>query len=281
MDTGIQWPCPNTTSANLTNPTNQCTLNQLCGFGDRPYAEKSLPDQSFRFFIPIFLHAGFVHIGFNMLLQILVGGEMEREIGTLRFVLVYLASGIFGFVLGGNFAPQGIASTGASGSLFGIIAIMLLDLFYHWGKRRSPWVDLAWLLFDIVISFALGLLPGLDNFSHIGGFLMGLMLGISLLHSPDPLRRRIGADPPNYRSSRQTRKTSFMGILDAVKDPVGFVKGRKPLWWVWWLVRATMLVVALVVFIVLIKNFYLPNPKTCHWCKYLSCIVSLAVILLV
>ena len=210
-----------------------------------------------------------------MLLQILLGKEIEILIGSIRFLIIYLSSGIFGFILGGNFAPQGIASTGASGSLFGIIALMLLDLLYHWEERQSPWVDLAWLIFDIVISFALGLLPGLDNFSHIGGFLMGLVLGICLIHSPEILRRRVGADLPPYASVQQARKLADNGDIKAfMKEPVAFFKGRKPLWWAWWLVRAAALIGAFVVFIVLLKNFYKASPKTCHWCKYLSCIVS-------
>ena len=51
---------------------------------------------------------------------------MEKAIGTVRFVIVYFPSGIMGFILGANFAGNGIASTGCSGSLFGIIALVLL-----------------------------------------------------------------------------------------------------------------------------------------------------------
>ena len=275
LDKTIDWPCPNTTSTSLDDTSNQCQLNNLCGFHDKAYTKSNSPNQWFRFIIPIFLHAGFIHIAFNMLLQILLGREIEILIGSIRFLVIYLSSGIFGFILGGNFAPQGIASTGASGSLFGVIAIMLLDLFYHWGERRSPWVDLAWLIFDIAISFALGLLPGLDNFSHIGGFLMGLVLGICLIHSPEVLRRRVGADLPPYASVQQAHKLADNGdIKTFVKEPMAFFKGRKPLWWAWWLVRAAALIGAFVVFIALLKNFYKTDPKTCHWCRYLSCIVS-------
>lgn len=200
---------------------------------------------------------------------------MEKEIGSVRFFIVYLSSGIFGFVLGGNLAPEGIASTGASGSLFGIIALNLLDLLYHWGQVKSPWVDLSWLLVDIVISFVLGLLPGLDNFSHIGGFLMGLVLGICLMHSPDVLRRRVGADLPPYASVKRSQSRIEEGNVKAfIKEPVAFFKGRKPLWWAWWLVRAAALIAALVCFIVLLKNFYKKDPDTCDWCRYLSCIAS-------
>ena len=274
LDPSVPWPCPNTTTLESTGNSTACALNDLCGFGNGPYSEDHPPRQWFRFIVPIFLHAGFIHIGFNMILQLLVGREVEIEIGSIRFFFVYISSGIFGFVLGGNFAPEGIASTGASGSLFGIIAIMLLDLLYHWEERRNPWSDLAWIVVDIVISFVLGLLPGLDNFSHIGGFLMGLVLGVCILHSPDVLRRRVGADLPPYATVRQSRKAMDTGgIQGFVKEPVGFFKGRKPLWWAWWLVRVAALIGVLAGFIVLVQNFYKANPTKCHWCQYLSCIV--------
>jgi membrane associated rhomboid family serine protease len=45
----------------------------------------------------------------------------EREKGTVPFLIVYLAGGIYGFVLGGNFSRPAIPSVGASGSLFAIV----------------------------------------------------------------------------------------------------------------------------------------------------------------
>jgi membrane associated rhomboid family serine protease len=274
----IYWPCPNTTTSDSSDPSQKCTLSDLCGFGGVPNPlyngnmnQSPEPNQWFRFIIPIFMHAGLVHIGFNLLLQLTMGREMEKSIGSIRFFLVYISAGIFGFVMGGNYAATGIASTGASGSLFGVIALTLLDLLYSWKDRRSPVKDLMFILLDVVISFVLGLLPGLDNFSHIGGFLMGLALGICLLHSPNALRRRIGEDEPyaavNSGYLAQGKQPTF------IKSPVGFFKGRKPLWWAWWLIRAGALVLVAVVFILLLNNFYIYH-KTCSWCKYLSCLVS-------
>ena len=266
-DSSVLWPCPNT----KTNDA-KCSLKELCGFNEK----KVQPRQWFRFITPIFMHAGIVHIGFNLLLQLTLGKEMEQEIGPLRFALVYICSGIFGFVLGGNFAPNGIASTGASGALFGVIALMLLDLLYYWDERRSPWVDLGWIIFEIAISFVLGLLPGLDNFSHIGGFLMGLVLGVCILHSPNALRKRIGLDEAPYTPVASTGKYSDAGaggIIGFAKQPVGFFKGRKPLWWAWWLVRAAALIGVLTGFILLLQNFYKDHPSSCSWCKHLSCLV--------
>jgi hypothetical protein len=123
----------------------------------------------------------------------------------------------------------------------------------------------------------LGLLPGLDNFSHIGGFLMGLVLGVCILHSPSALRRRINQDEPPYTQVQNRIKDGDgveSGVQSFLKSPVGFFKGRKPLWWAWWIIRAAALTTVLVIFIVLLNNFYVYR-KTCSWCKYLSCLVSL------
>jgi membrane associated rhomboid family serine protease len=282
------WPCPWTRTNDANSADNKCTLQQLCGFPGYKVpnpdpknrglklSQTPAPNQWFRFIIPMFLHAGFVHIGFNLVLQLIMGREMERIIGSIRFALVYFSSGIFGFVLGGNFAPTGIASTGASGCLFGILALVLLDLLYTWKEQPSPRRDLFWICIDIVISFVLGLLPGLDNFSHIGGFLMGLVLGICILHSPNPLRERTGQDEPPYTpmDGRKIAPVDGTALKGFAKQPVGFFKGRKPLWWAWWLLRAGSLIGVLVAFIVLLNNFY-KYQNSCSWCKYLSCLVSL------
>lgn len=281
----VSMQCPNTT----TNDAN-CHLAELCGFGlSLPLTsagKQSQPNQWYRFITPIFLHGGLVHIGFNMLLQLTMGRDIELQIGTLRFLLVYFSAGIFGFVLGGNFAANGLPSTGCSGSLFGIIALTLLDLFYTWKSRVSPVKDLAFILLDVVISFFLGLLPGLDNFSHIGGFLMGLCLGVCLLHSPESLRERIGLDGEGEGSGYKTvpfateeglnpmsAELTKVEMKSFAKRPVGFFKGRKPAWWAWWLLRAGAAVGVTLAFVLLVRNFYVFEKK-CAWCKYLSCLVS-------
>jgi membrane associated rhomboid family serine protease len=281
----VLFPCPNTTDTTAT-----CSLSELCGMSGVPNPDppQSLdhnpqPNQWYRFITPIFLHAGLIHIGFNMLLQMTLGRDMEREIGSIRFFLIYFAAGIFGFVFGGNFAPPGIAPVGASGSLFGIFALSLLSLLYTWKERRKPGKDLAFIILDIVISFALGLLPGFDNFSHIGGFLMGLVAGICVLHSPNSLRKRTHQDHPPYTPmspgdgrSRTEVMARGEGMRGFIKNPVGFFKGRVAWWWAWWLVRVGALLTILIVFIVLLNNFYVYRTE-CSWCKYLSCLVSLTI----
>lgn len=139
--------------------------------------------------------------------------------------------------------------------------------------------DLIFLLIDIIISFVLGLLPFIDNFAHIGGFVAGIALGMVFMHSPNQIRKRTGisSDPPYtqavptnpYNSS--SGDNNLTGLGGFVKQPLGFFKGRRAMWWVWWLVRAAMLTIILVSFIVLLNDFY-KGKKNCKWCKYLSCL---------
>ena len=269
----IYWPCPNATAT--TGASVSCSLSELCGFNGVPNPhvggnihDKPAPNQWWRFIVPIFIHAGIIHIGFNLLLQLTMGRDVEKLIGSIRFTIVYFAAGIFGFVLGGNFAANGIASCGCSGSLFGILAITLLDLLYTWKQRPSPVKDLLFILIDVVIAFVLGLLPGLDNFSHIGGFLMGLVLGVCLLRSPTEIARRTS---PNNQPQFSYQRESFQGVRDLAKQPLGFFQRRRGVWWAWLLLRAAALVGAFIAFILLLNNFYVWYHQ-CSWCKYLSCL---------
>lgn len=51
-----------------------------------------------RFITPIFLHAGLIHFLLNMLAQLTASAQVEREMGTISFLVLYAAAGIFGYV---------------------------------------------------------------------------------------------------------------------------------------------------------------------------------------
>ncbi|KAG9294029.1 hypothetical protein G9A89_019367 [Geosiphon pyriformis] len=223
--TNTSFACQNSTEH------SNCTLEEYCGLNG---FHRKIPDQWYRFIVPIFLHGGLVHIGFNLLFQLQTGTQVERDIGFHRYSLIYMASGIFGFIFGGNFAPDALPSTGASGSLFGIIGILLLDLIQNWKLIINPCWELTKMLLMIGVSFLLGLLPGLDNFSHIGGFVMGLITGLVLM--------------PTINFSKLHKRAT-------------------------WFFRIAALPIAILLFVLLIKNFYSGNPtEKCPWCKYLSCL---------
>lgn len=271
-DTSILFPCPNST----TTDTNVCSLNELCGMTGIPIVDGEFkPHQLYRIVVPIFLHAGFLHILFNLFLQLSMGIAVERSIGWLKYAIIYMASGISGFLLGANFSPNGIASTGASGSLFGIIATNLL-LFIYCGKTNTNIYAtkhyksfICIMILEIVVSFVLGLLPGLDNFSHIGGFCMGFLLSIALLQDPSFVYQdgiyTYDADTPTWRL--------FVNNWNPLNK-----RSDKILWkvLVWACVRIAALVLAILYFVLLAKNLEsqkLEEGKdSCSWCKYINCI---------
>ncbi|KAH7340452.1 hypothetical protein B0J17DRAFT_694232 [Rhizoctonia solani] len=212
-------------------PTELCSIETLCGFGGFNGGD---PNQWFRFITPMFLHAGIIHFALNMFAQLTLSAQVEREMGSGAFLILYASAGIFGNVLGGNFALVGVPSVGASGAIFGTVAVMWVDLIAHWKLEYRPGRKLAMLCIDLIIGVALGFVPGVDNFAHLGGFLMGLLTAIVLY----PV------------ISTTTRHKAIM-----------------------WFCRLAMIPVAVVLFVVLIRNFYTSDPyAACQWCRYLSCI---------
>ena len=247
------FPCPNRT----TLTSKRCTLTDLCGFN----GISNRPNQWYRFILSIFFHAGIVHILFNLFGQILIGGKVERKIGLFRTALIYFLSGIFGFIFGGNFSVEGLIRIGCSGSLFSMIALSLLDLLYNWKIIEHPKRQLIIHLIDIILNFLLGLLPGIDNFSHVGGFSMGLLLGLTILGSPMNLRRR----------EKDRTCNSINNRWNQLRRHEKFFENRPKHWWTWWLVRFIAFVLTVTAFVFLTENFYSRRMK-CTWCKYISCL---------
>jgi uncharacterized membrane protein YfhO len=61
-----------------------------------------------------------------------------------------------------------------------MIALVLLEVLQRWKEILHPKRELAWLLFMIIVSLLIGLAPGVDNFAHIGGFIMGFFAGLAV-----------------------------------------------------------------------------------------------------
>lgn len=75
----------------------------------------------------MFLHANLAHLASNVFVLYTVGREVERDVGSLRFGLVYLASGVFAGLIHMAVNPASdVPVIGASGAIFGLIAVMLL-----------------------------------------------------------------------------------------------------------------------------------------------------------
>ncbi|MGH9395962.1 MAG: rhomboid family intramembrane serine protease [Terriglobia bacterium] len=134
-----------------------------------------LAGQWWRLVTAIFLHAGLMHIGFNLWVLFDVGPMVEDLFCSSKYVVLYLVTGVFGYMVSLWWRPMGL-SIGASGAIMGLIGI-LIGASYHLGSsgkdlRRQLW---RWVIYIAIF----GLLPmfSVDNAAHFGGFVSGLVLG--------------------------------------------------------------------------------------------------------
>mmetsp|Transcript_8506 Transcript_8506/g.11124 ORF Transcript_8506/g.11124 Transcript_8506/m.11124 type:complete len:512 (+) Transcript_8506:361-1896(+) len=134
-----------------------------------------------RLLAPMVLHVGIVHLLANMLGLVVIGVPMEQEFGTLRIATVAISSGIFGVVMSALFAPH-LVGVGASGAIFGLFGAAWADLAQNWELYRGRnKLILFQLIIYTVFNFAIGLMPYLDNWAHLGGFICGLVVGLAIL----------------------------------------------------------------------------------------------------
>ncbi|XWS38406.1 hypothetical protein CRYUN_Cryun19dG0128400 [Craigia yunnanensis] len=140
-------------------------------------------NQGWRLITCIWLHAGVIYLLANMLSLVFIGIRLEQQFGFVRVGLVYLLSGFGGSILSSLFIQRNI-SVGASGALFGLLGAMLSELLTNWTIYTNKAAALLTLVVIIAINLAVGILPHVDNFAHIGGFLVGFLLGFVLLLRP-------------------------------------------------------------------------------------------------
>jgi len=134
--------------------------------------------QVWRFVIPIFLHAGFIHIFFNVFAQLRFGMALERRWGRVKLILIYFVSGIAGVLMSCLLRPAAI-SVGASGAIMGLMGAYLSEIFLTWHKTdpRFRRLNLFQTLFVIAITMLISISPYIDAGAHFGGLLIGFWLG--------------------------------------------------------------------------------------------------------
>lgn len=166
------------TGKQISCHSGMCSLNELCDM-DSGFS----PNQWWRFITPLFLHTGLVHLMLNIVIQGIYGWGMEVQIKSWRLTIIYFTSGFFGFAVGGSYGMQNSPSVGSSGAMLGLLGARFSDLLLNWKSKQSPTANLVFFLLDLSINLALGLfvIPGVDNFAHIGGLLMGVLLGMALV----------------------------------------------------------------------------------------------------
>lgn len=149
--------------------------------------------QYFRLFTSMFMHFGINHIMNNMLILFILGDNLERALGHIKYLFFYLVCGVGANIVSmlvnlGEY--RNVVSAGASGAIFGVIGGLLYAVIINRGRLED--LSTRQLVVIIVCSLYFGFTStGVDNAAHIAGLLIGIVMGVLLYRKPKP-RRNIG-----------------------------------------------------------------------------------------
>lgn len=161
------------------------------------YGPYTIGGQWWRLLACVFIHGGLVHIAFNMWCLWDLGRLAESVYGHWTFAVVYLIAGL-GASLVSVFwhFPIPVPSVGASGAIFGIAGALIAS--FYLGEFSLPRAAISGTLRTLLVFAGYNLFFGAvmastDNAAHIGGLLIGLLLGALIAKvapaSDDILRR--------------------------------------------------------------------------------------------
>lgn len=180
----------------LQGPALDQALRDLAFIPARFWMPGHFVEDGTRILVSMFLHAGFLHIGSNMLYLWIFGDNVEDRMGHVRYALFYLACGFLA-TLAHAFSAAGstIPTLGASGAIAGVLGAYLI-LFPH--VRVITFIPLGFMmlmrelpaLIVLGLWFVLQLFTGVASigieqgaeqggvawFAHIGGFVAGMIL---------------------------------------------------------------------------------------------------------
>ena len=143
-----------------------------------------------RAFTSMFLHAGFLHLLFNMFSLYLFGPELEKLTGKARFTTIYLLGGIGGSLLTYvvHINDPMYASVGASGAIFGIFgAYAALLVRHHKTTPNLRQILLPIIVISVILTF---LQSNVNEAGHIGGLIVGFVLGMFYFTQENMMRWR-------------------------------------------------------------------------------------------
>lgn len=148
--------------------------------------------QYYRLFICMFLHFGFQHLFSNMIALFFIGDNVERALGKVKYLVLYLVSGfgassfslIFAVVMGND-----VVSAGASGAIFGVVGALLYIVIRNHGHLEDMttarvMIMIAYCLFSGFTS------QGIDNAAHVGGLITGFLMAVLLYRKSEYQKER-------------------------------------------------------------------------------------------
>jgi membrane associated rhomboid family serine protease len=135
--------------------------------------------ETWRMATAIFLHGGILHLLMNAWALWIFGPVVERELGRVRFLLIFLTTGLYASAASFALASEPVqVSVGASGAIFGVVGAFVAYNYRHreLALAAARLRGLApFLILNLILSITF---PLIDWRAHLGGFLAGLVAGV-------------------------------------------------------------------------------------------------------
>lgn len=138
------------------------------------------------------VHSGLVHLGFNLLILLWCGTQVERVLGSTGLAILYIVGAYAAAAAQWGANPHGdVPVVGASGAISAVVGAFALSF----GRAKpftrnltiNRWINVVWLLVAwIILQIMMGWLAGAQGYllatpAHVGGFAAGLLLQRPLL----------------------------------------------------------------------------------------------------
>ncbi|CAJ0584737.1 unnamed protein product, partial [Mesorhabditis spiculigera] len=221
-------------------------MEDVCGMV--PFLIKDRPDQASRLFISLFLHAGLIHCALTVGLQLWLLRDLEQLIGWRRMAILYFGSGVGGNMASSIFVPF-LPQVGPTASLIGIQGSLLVEVYNFGDLIDTPWKAYIEHLFVILVLLMIGLFPWVDNWTHLFGFIFGLLISVVIF--------------------------PYINLMDMKKDPEGYEKEQRR--------RKLIIAGALLILIPLTATltyiFFWNIPIECKWCAQFNCLPFLNILI--
>ena len=125
----------------------------------------------------VFLHVGIIHLAMTSSALYMAGVYPEPMLGKTKYIIAYLATGIFASLASLWWHSDVVNSAGASGAIFGLYGIFLALLFTNLIPKQMRSSLLQSIGVFVVFNLIYGTKSGIDNAAHIGGLLSGMIIG--------------------------------------------------------------------------------------------------------
>jgi len=133
----------------------------------------------YRIITSAFLHANIMHLGFNMWALYILGNQIEKFYGPVKYMSIYLFSAIVGSLLSLILLPPGVVSVGASGAIFGLLGSLVYFGYHHRVYMGAVLKSRILPILGLNLLFTF-MMPNINAAAHVGGLVGGALISSAI-----------------------------------------------------------------------------------------------------